>query len=211
VAALTPPIGAADLSRCAWPGTDPLYCAYHDEEWGTPERDARALWEKLVLDGFQAGLSWITILRKREAFRRAFCRFDPEAVARFDAADIERLMADPGIVRARAKIACAIGSARAYLAMRERGEDFADFIWGFVDGAPIQNAWATREQVPTQTPLSVELSKALKARGFSFCGPVIVYAFLQATGVVNDHLQGCFRHEACRRLASFETPLRGSS
>ncbi len=211
MAALTPPIGAADLSRCAWPGTDPLYCAYHDEEWGTPERDARALWEKLVLDGFQAGLSWITILRKREAFRRAFCRFDPEAVARFDAADIERLMADPGIVRARAKIACAIGSARAYLAMRERGEDFADFIWGFVDGAPIQNAWATREQVPTQTPLSVELSKALKARGFSFCGPVIVYAFLQATGVVNDHLQGCFRHEACRRLASFETPLRGSS
>ncbi len=211
MAALTPPIGAADVSRCAWPGADPLYCAYHDEEWGTPERDARALWEKLVLDGFQAGLSWITILRKREAFRRAFCRFDPEAVARFDAADIERLMADPGIVRARAKIACAIGSARAYLAMRERGEDFADFIWGFVDGAPIQNAWATREQVPTQTPLSVELSKALKARGFSFCGPVIVYAFLQATGVVNDHLQGCFRHEACRRLASFETPLRGSS
>jgi len=200
VAKLTVPIATADIPRCAWPGADPLYRAYHDEEWGTPERDARALWEKLVLDGFQAGLSWITILRKREAFRQAFRAFDPETVARFDAADVERLMADPGLVRARAKITGAIGSARAYLAMRERGEDFADFIWGFVDGAPIQTAWTTREQVPTQTPLSVEVSKALKARGFSFCGPVIVYAFLQATGVVNDHLEGCFRHEVCRRL-----------
>jgi len=189
-----------DVVRCAWPGADPLYCAYHDEEWGTPERDARALWEKLVLDGFQAGLSWITILRKREAFRQAFRQFDPMTVARFDAADIDRLMADPGIVRARAKIAGAIGSAQAYLAMRDRGEDFADFIWGFVDGTPIQNTWTRRDQVPTQTPLSVEVSKALKARGFSFCGPVIVYAFLQATGVVNDHLESCFRHEACRRL-----------
>ncbi len=200
MAPLTPQIETADVARCAWPGTDPLYCAYHDEEWGTPERDARALWEKLVLDGFQAGLSWITILRKREGFRQAFHQFDPDVVARFDAADVERLMADPGIVRARAKITGAIGSAQAYLAMRERGEDFADFIWGFVDGAPIQNAWTTRDQVPAQTPLSVEVAKALKARGFSFCGPVIVYAFLQATGVVNDHLQGCFRHEACRRL-----------
>jgi DNA-3-methyladenine glycosylase I len=190
----------AELPRCAWPGQDPLYCAYHDEEWGAPERDARALWEKLVLDGCQAGLSWITILRKREAFRQAFGAFDPEIVARFDAGDVERLMADPGIVRARAKILGAVGSARAYLAMKDRGEDFADFVWGFVDGAPIQNAWTTRDQVPAQTPLSVELSKALKARGFSFCGPVIVYAFLQATGVVNDHLQSCFRHEACRRL-----------
>jgi DNA-3-methyladenine glycosylase I len=191
---------AADVVRCAWPGVDPLYCAYHDEEWGTPERDSRALWEKLVLDGFQAGLSWITILRKRDAFRQAFHQFDPELVARFDAEDVERLMADPGIVRARAKITGAIGSARAYLAMREQGEDFADFIWGFVDGAPIQNTWTARDQVPAQTPLSVELSKALKARGFSFCGPVIVYAFLQATGVVNDHLRDCFRHEACRQL-----------
>ncbi len=195
MAALTAP-----LARCAWPGQDPLYCAYHDEEWGTPERDARALWEKLVLDGFQAGLSWITILRKRDAFRQAFAQFDPEIVARFDAPDVARLMADPGIVRARAKITGAVGSAQAYLAMRERGEDFADFIWGFVDGAPVQNAWTTRDQVPAQTPLSVEVSKALKARGFSFCGPVIVYAFLQATGVVNDHLEGCFRHDACRRL-----------
>jgi DNA-3-methyladenine glycosylase I len=201
VAALTPPIEeAAEVVRCAWPGQDPLYRAYHDEEWGAPERDARALWEKLVLDGFQAGLSWITILRKRDAFRRAFHAFDPAAVARFGDADVERLMADPGIVRARAKITGAIGSARAYLDMKERGEDFADFIWRFVDGAPIQNHWSAREQVPTQTPLSVEVSKALKARGFSFCGPVIIYAFLQATGVVNDHLEGCFRHEACRRM-----------
>ncbi len=153
-----------------------------------------------MLDGFQAGLSWITILRKREAFRHAFRNFDPDVVARFDAADIQRLMADPGIVRARAKITGAIASARAYLAMQAQGEDFADFIWGFVDGTPIQNGWTTRDQVPAQTPLSVELSKALKARGFSFCGPVIVYAFLQATGVVNDHVQSCFRHEACRRL-----------
>jgi len=190
----------AEVVRCAWPGSDPLYCAYHDEEWGTPERDARALWEKLVLDGFQAGLSWITILRKRDAFRRAFHHFDPEIVARFDNADVERLMADPGIVRARAKIAGAIGSARAYLAMRERGENFADFIWGFVDGTPIQNRWTGRDQIPAQTPLSVEVSKALKARGFTFCGPVIVYAFLQATGVVNDHIDTCFRHEACRQL-----------
>ncbi len=201
MAALTPPIEeAAEVVRCAWPGQDPLYRAYHDEEWGAPERDSRALWEKLVLDGFQAGLSWITILRKRDAFRRAFHDFDPAAVARFDAADVERLMADPGIVRARAKITGAIGSARAYLAMAERGEDFADFIWGFVEDAPIQNHWAAREQVPAQTPLSIEISKALKGRGFSFCGPVIVYAFLQATGVVNDHLEGCFRHEVCRRL-----------
>jgi len=190
----------ASVARCAWPGADPLYCAYHDEEWGTPERNARALWEKLVLDGFQAGLSWITILRKREAFRRAFRDFDPDVVARFDVADIDRLIADPGIVRARAKIIGAIGSARAYLAMRDQGDDFGDFIWGFVGGTPIQNRWTARDQVPTQTPLSVEISKALKSRGFSFCGPVIVYAFLQATGVVNDHLESCFRHDVCRRL-----------
>ncbi len=191
---------AANVVRCDWPGQDPLYCAYHDEEWGAPERDSRALWEKLVLDGFQAGLSWITILRKREAFRQAFRQFDPEIVARFDETDVARLMADPGIVRARAKITGAIGSARAYLAMRDAGEEFADFIWGFVDGSPIQNRWTGRDQIPAQTPLSVEVSKALRVRGFSFCGPVIVYAFLQATGVVNDHVEGCFRQAACRRL-----------
>ncbi len=187
--------------RCAWPGRDPLYCAYHDEEWGAPERDDRALWEKLVLDGFQAGLSWITILRKRNALRTAFAGFDPEAVARFGEADISRLLADPGIVRSRAKIEATIGGARAYLDMRERGETFAAFVWGFVDGEPIQNAWASPGQVPTQTPLSVNVARALKARGIKFCGPVIVYAFLQATGVVNDHTLDCFRHDEVRRIA----------
>jgi DNA-3-methyladenine glycosylase I len=189
-------------ARCAWPGADPLYCAYHDEEWGVPEWDSRALWEKLVLDGFQAGLSWITILKKREAFRAAFAEFDPEIVAQFDAADLARLMADPGIVRARAKITSAIASAQVYLDMQNRGEDFADFIWGFVDGQPVQNAWTSREQVPAQTPLSVAVSKALKSKGFTFCGPVITYAFLQATGVVNDHVTGCFRWGECAKAAS---------
>ncbi len=187
------------LTRCAWPSQDPLYLAYHDEEWGVPERDSRALWEKLVLDGFQAGLAWITILRKREGFRRAFAEFDPQIVARFGEADITRLMADAGIVRSRAKIEAAIGAARAYLAMREAGEDFSDWVWGFVDGAPIQNAWTSA--VPAETPLSVEVSKALKAKGFKFCGPVIVYAWLEAVGVVNDHLVSCFRHEECRALS----------
>ena len=187
--------------RCAWVGRDPVYCAYHDEDWGTPERDARTLWEKLVLDGFQAGLSWITILRKREAFRSAFAAFDPDVVARFGEADVAHLLADQRIVRSRAKIEATIGGARAYLNLREQGEDFADFIWGFVDGRAIQNAWTERRQVPTQTPLSVEVSKALKARGFKFCGPVIVYAFLEAVGVVNDHTTDCFRHDEVRRMA----------
>lgn len=180
--------------RCAWCGTDPLYVAYHDGEWGVPERDPRALWEKLVLDGFQAGLSWITILRKREAFRSAFDGFDPERVARYGEAERARLLADPGIVRSGAKIDAAIRGAQAWCDMRERGEDFAGWLWGFTGGAPLQNAWDTMAQVPAQTPLSVEMSKALKAKGFSFCGPVIVYAFMQATGMVNDHLTGCFRH-----------------
>ena len=182
------------LQRCAWPGADPLYCAYHDTEWGVPERDSRALWEKLMLDGFQAGLAWITILRKREAFRAAFAGFDPEIVAGFGAQDVERLMQDAGIVRARAKIEATIGNARAYLAMREKGEDFATFCWGFTGGVPLANTWASREQVPAQTPLAQELSKALKARGFKFAGPVIVYAWMQAVGMVNDHLTTCYRH-----------------
>lgn len=181
-------------TRCAWAGQDPLYCAYHDKEWGVPEHDGRALWEKLVLDGFQAGLSWITILRKRENFRRAFAGFEPAAVARFTEADVNRLLADAGIVRSRAKIEAAIRSARAFLAMAERGEDFAAFVWGTAGGAPIQNRWSATTEVPASTPLSVELSKALKARGYSFVGPVIVYAWMQATGIVNDHVTGCFRH-----------------
>ena len=179
---------------------DPLYEAYHDQEWGMPERDPRALWEKLVLDGFQAGLSWITILRKREAFRRAFAGFDPERVARFGEADRARLMADAGIVRSPAKIDAAIRGARIYLDMRERGEDFSAYLWDFVGGAPIQNAWTPDSGVPAKTPEAAAMAKALKAKGFNFVGPVIVYAFMQATGMVNDHLVGCFRHEPIRRM-----------
>ncbi len=183
-----------DKIRCTWPGTDPLYCAYHDKEWGVPEYDSRALWEKLVLDGFQAGLSWITILRKREAFREAFANFDPEVVARFDERDIDRLLANPGIIRSGAKINMAIKGARRFLDMREAGEDFGQFVWGFTGGKPIVNHWSATGQVPAQTPLSVEVAKALKAKGFSFTGPVIVYAWMQAVGCVNDHLTTCFRH-----------------
>jgi len=178
------------VRRCAWASSDPLMQDYHDHEWGVPERDSRALWEKLMLDGFQAGLSWSIILRKRAAFRRAFRNFDPKQVARFGARDIARLLRDPGIVRSRAKIEATIGGARAYLAMQAAGEDFATFIWDFVGGRPIQNSGRRRI---TQTALSVALSKALKARGFKFVGPVIVYAWMQAVGLVNDHAADCFR------------------
>jgi DNA-3-methyladenine glycosylase I len=192
------------LTRCAWRGLhgDPLYEAYHDQEWGVPERDPRALWEKLVLDGFQAGLSWITILRKREAFRRAFHGFDPEVVARYGEEDRARLLADPGIVRSAAKIDSAIRGARLWLEMRERGEDFSAFLWGFVDGEPRQNAWTSDTGAPAQTAEAAAMSKALKARGFNFTGPVIVYAFMQATGMVNDHLVDCFRHQEVRRMGA---------
>jgi DNA-3-methyladenine glycosylase I len=194
----------ASLHRCGWRGMagDPLYEAYHDHEWGVPERDPRALWEKLVLDGFQAGLAWITILRKREAFRAAFDGFDPEKIARYGEADRARLMADAGIIRSNAKIDAAIASARIYLDMRERGDDFADFCWSFVDGEPVQNAWTAVGQVPAQTPLAVEISKALKAKGFKFVGPVIVYAWMQAVGMVNDHLTDCFRYPAVKGMRS---------
>jgi len=178
------------VRRCGWASSDPLMQDYHDHEWGVPERDSRALWEKLMLDGFQAGLSWSIILRKRAAFRRAFRNFDPKQVARFGARDIARLLRDPGIVRSRAKIEATIGGARAYLAMQAAGEDFATFIWDFVGGKPIQNSGRRRI---TQTALSVALSKALKARGFKFVGPVIVYAWMQAVGLVNDHAADCFR------------------
>ena len=192
-----------DITRCTWRGMngDPLYEAYHDTEWGVPEYDSRALWEKLVLDGFQAGLAWITILRKRDAFRDAFAGFDPDVVARFGETDRARLMADAGIIRSNAKIDAAISGARLYVDMRERGEDFSQFLWDIVGGQPIQNAWDNASQVPTQTPLATEMAKALKAKGFKFCGPVIVYAFMQATGMVNDHFAACFRHEQCRRMA----------
>ncbi len=186
--------------RCAWCGTDPLYVAYHDTEWGVPERDAQALWEKLVLDGFQAGLAWITILRKREAFRAAFAGFDPDAVAGYGEADRARLMADAGIVRSGAKIDAAIRGARVFVEMRDRGDDFSGWLWSFVDGRPVQNAWADSDARPTQTPASLDMAKALKARGFGFCGPVIVYAFMQATGMVNDHGVECFRHAEVRAM-----------
>ena len=187
--------------RCAWANPkEPIYVAYHDEEWGVPEHDGRALWEKLVLDGFQAGLSWITILKKREAFRAAFADFDPEVVARYGETDRARLMADAGIIRSNAKIDMAINGARLYLDMQEAGEDFSDWLWGFVDNEPIQTNLAKSSQIPAQTPLSLEMSKALKAKGFKFVGPVIVYAWMQATGLVNDHLTCCFRHAEIARL-----------
>ena len=184
------------LIRCNWRGMagDPLYEAYHDQEWGAPERDPVALWEKLVLDGFQAGLAWITILRKREAFRAAFAGFNPEAVARFGEADRARLLADAGIVRSAAKIDAAISGARIFLDMREAGEDFSTFLWSFTDGRPIQTFREGLADVPAETPLSREISAALKARGFRFVGPVIVYAYMQAVGLVNDHLVSCHRH-----------------
>jgi DNA-3-methyladenine glycosylase I len=177
------------IHRCSWAANDPLMQQYHDTEWGVPEYDSRALWEKLMLDGFQAGLSWSTILKKRDAFREAFKNFDPEIVARFDEADVARLLLNPGIIRSRAKIEATIGGARAYLAMQSAGEDFSKFIWKTAGGKPILN----KGTVPTQTPLSEEISKALKQRGFKFVGPVIVYAWLQAVGIVNDHAPNCFR------------------
>jgi DNA-3-methyladenine glycosylase I len=182
--------------RCPWAENDPLMRAYHDEEWGVPQPDGRALWEALMLDGFQAGLAWITILRKREAFRKAFAGFDPRNVARLGERDVQRLLKDPGIVRSRAKIVATIGNARAYLAMEKAGEDFAAFVWGMAGGKTIVNETG---KVPAKTPLSEAISKALKKRGFKFVGPVAVYAWMQAMGIVNDHAEGCFRRRAVGR------------
>jgi DNA-3-methyladenine glycosylase I len=184
------------LRRCPWPGHDPLYVAYHDDEWGVPEFDDRALYEKLVLDGFQAGLSWITILRKRENFRRAFDGFDPEKVARFTPARIERLMQDAGIVRNRMKIEGAVLSARAHLTLLQQGPGLSRLLWDFVDGRPRANRWRSTAQVPAETELSRRIAKELARRGFKFCGPTIVYAFMQAVGMVNDHVVTCHRHAA---------------
>ena len=186
--------------RCPWCGTDPLYQAYHDDEWGVPETDPRALWEKLVLDGFQAGLSWITILKKRDNFRAAFDGFDPARVARWGEAEVARALADPGIVRHRGKIEATVAGARKYLELEERSGGFAGFLWGFVDGKPIQNAWRGPAEVPTETAESRAMARALKAEGFRFCGPVISYAFMQATGMVNDHLVTCHRHQPVAAL-----------
>jgi DNA-3-methyladenine glycosylase I len=180
-------------TRCRWAESDPLMQAYHDAEWGVPERDGRALWEKLVLDGFQAGLAWITVLRKRDAFRAAFEGFDPAVVARFGDADVARLLADPGIIRSRAKIDAAISGARIYCDMAERGEDFSDYCWSFTDGRVIRGDGVT---LPAKTALSETVSKDLKRRGFKFVGPTIVYAWMQAVGIVDDHAATCFRRGA---------------
>lgn len=187
-------------ARCPWCGSDPLYRRYHDEEWGVPLRSAQGLFEFLLLEGMQAGLSWLTILRKREHFRAAFAGFDAERVARFDGSDLDRLMQDAGIVRNRLKIEAAIGNARAWLALQQQG-DPTTWLWQFVDGTPVQNRWQHMGEVPACTPASDAMSKELKRRGFRFVGSTICYAFMQATGMVNDHLQQCPRHAACAALA----------
>jgi DNA-3-methyladenine glycosylase I len=190
-------------TRCDWvPPDDPLYVAYHDEEWGVPSRDDRHLFEMLVLEGAQAGLSWSTILRKREGYRAAFAGFDAERVARFGPADIERLMADAGIVRNRLKIESAIANARAALAVREEDGSLAAYLWSFVGGEPVQNAWATTSEIPAETAESKTMSRGLKRRGFRFVGPTVCYAFMQATGLVNDHTVDCDRYAAVQRAAS---------
>ncbi len=190
-------------TRCAWvPAGDPLYLAYHDEEWGVPSRDERHLYEMLVLEGAQAGLSWSTILRKREGYRRAFAGFDAERVARFGVADVERLMADAGIVRNRLKIESAIANARAVLAAREPDGGLAGDLWSFVGGEPLRNAWTTTAEIPAETAESKAMSRDLKRRGFRFVGPTVCYAFMQATGLVNDHTVDCDRYRAVQRAAA---------
>ncbi len=183
------------ITRCSWCGDDPLYVRYHDEEWGVPIHDDRILFEFLVLEGAQAGLSWLTILRRREGYRRAFAQFSAEKVAKFGVGDIERLVGDASIIRNRAKIRATIGNARAFLEVQEEFGTFDAYIWRFVEGRPLQNAWRRLEDIPAITPLSEAISKDLKGRGFRFVGPTIVYAHMQATGMVNDHLIDCFRYD----------------
>ena len=186
---------------CTWPGTDIQYLVYHDTEWGVPEFDSRALFEKLILDGFQAGLSWIIILRKRDNFRAAFDGFEPEIIAQYTEKDIQRCLNDAGIIRHRGKIEATIGNAQAFLNLRDAGQEFNDLCWRFVDGKPVINTFKTSQEIPAQTNVSRNLSKALKQAGFKFCGPVIVYAFMQAVGMVNDHLVDCPQYEKCKNLA----------
>ena len=198
----SPPILHDDgLTRCAWPKQDPLYVAYHDDEWGVPEWDDRALFEKLILDGFQAGLSWITILRKRENFRRAFDGFEPEKIARYTPKKVERLMQDAGIVRNRAKIVGTVNSARAFLKIMDSGPGFSAMLWEHVGGKPIDNKLRAGAPYPTESAESRTMSKQLLGHGFKFVGPTIVYAFMQAAGMVNDHMVTCHRHAACAKLA----------
>lgn len=191
---------ADGLHRCPWPKDDPLYVSYHDDEWGVPEYDDRALFEKLILDGFQAGLSWITILRKRDNFRKAFDDFNPEKIARYTPRKVEALMQDAGIVRNRLKVEGSIKSARAWLDIMEKDGGFSDLLWGHMNGKTKVNQFKTTKSVPAETPLSRAISKDLASRGFKFVGPTIVYAFMQAVGMVNDHLVTCHRHAECVKL-----------
>ncbi|MBX9684038.1 MAG: DNA-3-methyladenine glycosylase I [Hyphomicrobium sp.] len=202
-------MGSPSITRCSWPGIeDPLYARYHDTEWGVPLTDSQALFEKIVLEGFQAGLSWLTILRKRENFRRAFDQFDADKVAKYQAKDVTRLMDDAGIVRNLAKIEATIDNAKAYIAISAR-QSFASFIWSHLDGPPIQNTLASYRDAPSQTELSKHLSRSLKAEGFRFVGPTTVYAFMQSSGMTNDHLVTCPRHSACRKLQlALKVPIR---
>ncbi len=188
------------MQRCGWAGPEQIYIDYHDTDWGVPEWDSRALWEKLILDGFQAGLSWITILKKREGFRDAFCGFDPKVIAQWGTPEVERLLQDSRIIRHRGKIEATITNARAFQTIENDG-GFDRFLWRYVDGAPLQNTFQTQADVPAFTPLSTQISKDLRKAGFKFCGPTIVYAFMQAVGMVNDHLVDCPRHAACAGLA----------
>ena len=185
------------IVRCLWCGSEPLYMAYHDHDWGVPLHDEQRLFEMLTLEGAQAGLSWLTILRKREGYRRAFAGFDPQLVAGFGDADVARLLADPGIVRNRLKIASTISNARAVLEVQARYGSLDAFLWGFVDGEPIRNSWRSMAEIPASTPLSDAMSRELKRHGFRFIGTTICYAHMQATGMVNDHLTGCFRYDSC--------------
>lgn len=189
-------------SRCSWCGDDPLYIKYHDEEWGVPVRDDQTLFEFLLLEGAQAGLSWITVLRKREAYRALFDGFDANKIARFTDARLDRLLQNPAIIRNRLKVYGARTNARAFLRVQEETGSFGDYIWNFIDGTPVQNYWMSPEQIPANTALSDTISRDMKQRGFTFVGSTIVYAHMQATGMVNDHITDCFRHRQCRRLAA---------
>jgi DNA-3-methyladenine glycosylase I len=194
----------ANQQRCPWCGDDPLYMDYHDNVWGRPEYDSLALFEKLCLDGQQAGLSWITILKKQENYRAAYDHFDPKLIARYDNNKVESLLQNRGIVRNRLKVESIIRNARGYLDLQDQGHSFSDFLWSFVDGEPVQNHWHSLQEVPVYTPEAEAMSKALKRSGFNFVGPTIVYAFMQAVGMVNDHLTSCPQHSVCRRLAGKE-------
>ena len=190
------------LKRCDWCGDDPLYCNYHDTEWGVPEWDDQRLFAKLILDGAQAGLSWVTILKKRDEYYRSFDNFDPNKMAQYSDATLEKLMENTGIVRNRLKIQSARQNARAYLKLQADGHRFSEYLWSFVDGKPIVNRWKSMSELPTTTPEAEAMSKALKKAGFNFVGPTIVYAFMQAVGMVNDHLLTCFRHKDCQKTTS---------